>query len=263
MYRTLDADRIIETIAQLEQRIAARFPQSGLRRVCSELLDVARDSKVRAAEAARPNRGIRWGVAALLALGMLLLAYVASIIEIKRDAENLFGVLQGIDAAMNALVLMGAGVLFLLTVETRWNRQRALADLNQLRSIVHVIDMHQLTKDPSATVAVGTGTPASPKRHLTAFELVRYLDYCSEMLSLAAKVAALYAQETRDPVVIETESDLVQITSNLSNKIWQKITIVQYQMAGDEAAKAASAVLPVHGTADASRPLPLSEGPAS
>ncbi len=231
MYRTLNADRIIDTIAQLEQRIAARFPQSGLRRVCSELLDVARDSKERAAAAAKPNRGVRIGVAALLVLGMLLLGYVASIIEIKRDAENLFGVLQGIDAAMNALVLMGAGVLFLLTVEARWNRQRALADLNELRSIVHVIDMHQLTKDPSAMATVGTGTSASPQRQLTAFELVRYLDYCSEMLSLAAKVAALYAQETRDPVVIETESDLVQITSNLSNKIWQKITIVQYQMA--------------------------------
>jgi hypothetical protein len=47
------------------------------------------------------------------------------------------------------------------------------------------------------------------------------------MLSLAAKVAALYAQSTKDPVVIETASDLAQITSNLSNKIWQKINIVQ------------------------------------
>ncbi len=249
MYRTLDADRIIATIATLEQRIAARFPDAGLRKVCNELLEVARDSKLRAATAARPNRGLRLGVAALLGLGLLLLAYVASIIEVKRDAENLYGVLQGIDAAMNILVLMGAGVLFLLTVEARSNRARALAELNELRSIVHVIDMHQLTKDPSAHATVGTGTPVSPQRQLTPFELVRYLDYCSEMLSLAAKVAALYAQETRDPVVIETESDLVQITSNLSNKIWQKITIVQYHLAADDAAKAGSAGLPPVATA--------------
>ena len=32
--------------------------------------------------------------------------------------------------------------------------------------------------------------PSSPKRLLSPFELTRYLDYCSEMLSLAAKVAA-------------------------------------------------------------------------
>ncbi|MEQ1713059.1 MAG: hypothetical protein ABL908_16880 [Hyphomicrobium sp.] len=244
MYRTLDADRIIATIVTLEQRIAARFPEAGLRKVCNELLEVARDSKLRATAAARPKRGLRAGVAALLGLGLLLLAYVASIIEVKRDAENLYGVLQGIDAAMNILVLMGAGVLFLFTVEARSNRARALSDLNELRSIVHVIDMHQLTKDPSTMAAVGTGTSASPQRQLTAFELVRYLDYCSEMLSLAAKVAALYAQETRDPVVIETESDLVQITSNLSNKIWQKITIVQYHLAAGDGAKAGSAALP-------------------
>ena len=35
------------------------------------------------------------------------------------------------------------------------------------------------------------------------FELSRYLDYCSEMLSLTAKLAALYAQNLPDPVIIE------------------------------------------------------------
>jgi hypothetical protein len=87
--------------------------------------------------------------------------------------------------------------------------------------------MHQLTKDPSGAIIGGKATASSPARKLTPFELTRYLDYCSEMLSLAAKVAALYAQSTKDPVVIEAASDLAQITSNLSNKIWQKINIVQ------------------------------------
>jgi len=38
---------------------------------------------------------------------------------------------------------------------------------------------------------------------MTPFELGRYLDYCSEMLSLTGKVAALYAQDLDDPVVVE------------------------------------------------------------
>jgi hypothetical protein len=74
---------------------------------------------------------------------------------------------------------------------------------------------------------VSTGTPSSPKRVLTPFELKRYLDYCSEMLSLCAKTAALYAQDTKDPLVDSVVSELEQLTANLSGKIWQKITIVQ------------------------------------
>jgi hypothetical protein len=64
-------------------------------------------------------------------------------------------------------------------------------------------------------------------RQLDHIELVRYLDYCSEMLSLAAKVAAVYAQSTRDPTVVAASSDLQQLTANLSSKIWQKIRIAQ------------------------------------
>jgi hypothetical protein len=107
---------------------------------------------------------------------------------------------------------------------------------------VHVIDMHQLTKDPSTAATISGATPSSPKRAMTPFELTRYLDYCSEMLSLAAKVAALYAQSTKDPVVIDAASDLQQITSNLSSKVWQKINIVQTSIQHQPAAPGRVAV---------------------
>jgi hypothetical protein len=91
-----------------------------------------------------------------------------------------------------------------------------------------VIDMHQLTKDPS--LVLGTervkDTAASPKRVMTAFELGRYLD-CSEMLSLTGKVAALYAQDLDDPVVVEAVNDIEMLATNLSRKVWQKIAILQ------------------------------------
>lgn len=228
MYRTLDADKIIATLEKLTLRIEERFPGAGLVKVGRELLDVSREFKSRAATVARPNLLLRAGIAAALIFGAVLLTYVCSIIEVKRDAENLFGVLQGIEASFNTIVLVGAAVLFLTTVESRWKRQQALGDLHVLRSIVHVIDMHQLTKDPSITGA--QGTPASPKRQLGPFELARYLDYCSELLSISGKVAALYAQSTKDPIVVETVSDLDQMTANLSGKIWQKISIIERQM---------------------------------
>lgn len=237
MYRTLAPDKIVATLEQLSRRIVDRFPGSGLSRVCSELLDVARETRSRVAAIAEPNYLLRGLSFLATILGLILLGYILTIIEVKRDAENLYGVLQGFDSAFNIIVLMGAGALFLSGLESRWKRQRALDHLHELRSIIHVIDMHQLTKDPSRPSTVARdATPHSPQRTLTPFELSRYLDYCSEMLSLSAKVAALYAQGTRDPVVIETASDLGQITSNMSGKIWQKITLVQSQLLADQPA---------------------------
>ena len=217
MYRTLDPDRIIATLVTLHERITARFPGSGLARVCAELVEVARETEANITRTSRPNVWLRLGSFALLVVGALLLSRVGVIIEFKRENENLSGILQGIDAGFNILLVMGGGLLYLSTLETRWKRHQAMEHLHELRSIVHVIDMHQLPKDPSsdrpATVAVGEN--GAPQRPLTAFELMRYLDYCSEMLSLTGKVAALHAQATKDAAVIAAASDIGQITANL------------------------------------------------
>ena len=45
-------------------------------------------------------------------------------------------------------IIIGAALFFLTTFETRIKRSKALDALEELRSISHVIDMHQLTKDP-------------------------------------------------------------------------------------------------------------------
>ncbi len=188
--------------------------------VCGELLKVAHQSKARIAAIDAPNYLLRGISIAAMACGLLLLAYIATIIEVKRYTENLYGVLQGFDSAFNILVLMGAGALLLSGLESRWKRQQVLDHLHEVHSVIHVIDMHQLTKDPSRGPTASGNTTHSPPREMTAFELSRYLDYCSELLSLSARVAVLYAQGTRDAVVIQTTSDLGQATSNLSGKIW-------------------------------------------
>ena len=116
-----------------------------------------------------------------------------------------------------------------------------------LVGLVEAIGQH---RDPSGSAAVTSPTPSSPKRTLSTLELMRYLDYCSEMLSLAAKIAALHAQSTKDTSVLEASSDLQQITANLSSKIWQKINIAQ---AGMRAA-AVHVVSPVQAAAPAPTP---------
>ena len=53
-----------------------------------------------------------------------------------------------------------------------------------------------------------------------------YLDYCSELLSLVGKAAALCAEESRDTVVLDTVSTIESLTVGMSRKIWQKISLL-------------------------------------
>jgi hypothetical protein len=112
----------------------------------------------------------------------------------------------------------------------------ARAGIDWISRLVHVIDRHQLTKDPSMVMGEEKTTASSPARPMTPFELGRYLDYCSEMLSLTGKVAALYAQTFPDPVVVEAANDIEMLATGLSGKIWQKITILQGAIEGAEGA---------------------------
>lgn len=225
MYRSLDSAKIVATLEQLHKRVVERFPAASLAAVCAELTSVARENDRRARKLARPNYILRFVSGLVTIAGLLLMAFVASQLEVRRETESVYSTLQGIDSALSIVLVVGGSIVFLTSLEARWKRQQALGDLDELRSIIHVIDMHQLTKDPASLVS--EPTPSSPARSLTPAELVRYLDYCSEMLSLAAKVAAVYAQSTKDPQVVAAAGDLQQLTANLSAKVWQKIRIAQ------------------------------------
>lgn len=250
MYRTLDAAKIVQSLDQLTRRIDERFPNAGLAKVSSELTGIAKDTGARSAAIAQPAIFTRLLVTLVFAAGLSLLAFVLyQLLSKTKAGDDLFGTLQGIDAGFNILVLTGATLFFMFSLEERSKRRRALKALHELRSIVHVIDMHQLTKDPSAAATVSQATPSSPKRTMSSFELTRYLDYCSEMLSLTAKVAVLYAQSFPDPVVTETVNDIERTAASLSQKIWQKIMIIEAEI---RHAELMSRIAP-----------PVAEGPAS
>jgi hypothetical protein len=225
----LDPQKVVDTIAALERRITERFAGAGLAHVCGELRGIAATNSKRAKDIARGNGTLRAGIFALLLLGVASIAWIAYLIHsYSTTADNIYSVLQGIEAAANLAVLIGAALFFLVRSEERLKRREALTALHELRSIVHVIDMHQLTKDPSADVNVGK-TSSSPPRKLSRFEIARYLDYCSEMVSLTSKVAVLFAQSFPDPDIIDAVSDIERIASGLSQKIWQKIMILEFQ----------------------------------
>ncbi|MGE0552038.1 MAG: hypothetical protein AB7R55_01285 [Gemmatimonadales bacterium] len=228
MYQRLDPDRIVATSRQLARRVEERFPGSGLGRVSAELVQVTERAAADTVWLGRPHRGLRIGIWALI--GFLLIAVIGAAVTLLPEPgrSTLSEVLQAVESAVNDLVFLGIAVWFLLSLETRWKRRRALDSLHRLRAMAHIIDMHQLTKDPERVIGpdAGPDTPSSPARSMTAFELSRYLDYASEMLSLLGKAAALYLQDFDDPVAIATVNEIESLTTGLSRKIWQKIMII-------------------------------------
>lgn len=226
MYRSLDSEKILATIETLSRRIAERFPASGLNKVCKELLTIADESQKRSAWIAKPQKSLRilTGVLVVLIIAGLLLVLANA--AWPRNGFDLVVLVQVSEAGLNGFLLLGAAILFLITAETRIKRRRALKAIHELRALAHVIDMHQLTKDPERLMASRAATPSSPKHTLTEFELGRYLDYCSEMLSLIGKLAALYVQKFDDPVALAAVNEVEDLTTGLARKIWQKIMII-------------------------------------
>jgi hypothetical protein len=228
MNRTLDSEKIIETLRKLQARIAERFPGSGLLRVAGVLARTAEATSAEVTRIARPNLALRMMVGLLIALFATIVMWLGAEALGLEATYELTSIMQGIDAGVSLLIVTGGVAYYLSTLEARWRNDRALKGLHELRSIVHVIDMHQLTKDPSAYGIPRTSS--SPERTMTPDELQRYLSYCSELLSLASKVAALYADKLRDPVVVEAVGDIERLTTDLSQKMWQKIEFMEERL---------------------------------
>ncbi|HRD45454.1 MAG TPA: hypothetical protein PLF78_03110 [Caulobacter sp.] len=227
-YRSLDASHIVKTVGRLADRIAERFPDSGLAGAAFQLRATATDTARRARGLSRPYLGLRFLVALVALTGGAALTLVLKDVDwtgiVQRSNEAAMTAL--LESAVNLVLLMAAGLWFLLTLEERWKRSRVQTALHELRSFAHVVDMHQLTKDPTSLLGGGPRTPSSPERRMSRFQLTRYLEYCAEMLALTGKLAAVYAGESHDHVVIAAASDVETLCTDLGRKIWQKITIL-------------------------------------
>jgi hypothetical protein len=225
-YSALEPEKIKSTAHELALRVAERFPTNGIAQVSRALADLSEKHTAYAAKAAHRNwpmqivsvlivlaglAGAGWGVWQLLQLfGM--------------DARE-FGSVQGLDSVLNIMIVTGAAIWFVLNLETRQRQARVLARLHELRALAHVIDMHQLRKDP--TTYYREPTAHSPNRDLSESNLMAYLDYCAEMLAIIGKLAALYMQKMSDAVVIDAANDIEALAGGFSQKIWLKINVLQ------------------------------------
>ncbi|MGH7467598.1 MAG: hypothetical protein ACRENP_06380 [Longimicrobiales bacterium] len=228
-YLVLDPLEIVRTVEVLRDRIDERFPGSGLASLAAMLVRVASRTVDQLRWVDQPHKPLRIGIGVLIVVVLTMLTTLFLIVGTTPDTNRLTlpSLLQMLESVMNDVFLIGASVFFLVTVEGRIKRRRALRFLRELRALAHIVDMHQLTKDPDRLLSGGSDTPSSPSRRMTRFELGRYLDYCSEMLSLISKIAALYVQNFDDPGVLAAVDEVETLTVGLSRKIWQKIMVLE------------------------------------
>ncbi len=228
--RSLNPEKIADTAKKLSRRIHERFPEAGLYRVSLELIQLGDKARDRAPVIARPIYPVRIAVGVLIAV---IVAIVGSLIwavmpQLNQIAQvDLVDIVAVLEAGTNELVLVGLAIFFLVNLETRIKRAQVMRAIHELRSIAHVIDMHQLSKDPSSFRQYSGATESSPDRKLSLPEMIRYLDYCSELLSVTSKISALYVQGLKDSVVMAAVSDVETLCTSLSNKIWQKLQIAE------------------------------------
>ena len=224
----LNPAMVIATIRRLRDRITERFPDATLALTGGRLLSLAATHAERSEAIARPNTPLRLIISVFLALIPAGLSYELFILDftLPTDVGEFVALLQ---ASLETLFFIGAFVVFLFTLENRLKRNRALAAMQDLHVLAHLVDMHQLDKDPVYLLhrTGATPTASSPERSLTPFQLNRYLDYCSELLSLIGKVAALYAHRFSDPVALEAVDQLEDLCTGLSRKIWQKVMLLE------------------------------------
>jgi hypothetical protein len=211
----LRSEEVTNTLERLLERILERFPSSGLGRVCTELIEISKDTKEVATWIIKPLWTVRVAIGVFLLFVLVALGFTISRSQIgvsKIDLQSLVSMLESIT---NEVVLLVAGVFSLVTIEGRIKRQRVIDAITNLRAVAHIVDMHQLTK-----------APGSSQHGLNNENLARYLDYCSEMLSLVSKIAFLYVNNFDDSAANQSVNELEDLTSGLSRKIWQKITII-------------------------------------
>jgi hypothetical protein len=235
-YERLDGREVREVIRYLGERIDEYLPNHpGLRSATRTLGTLVDDLLDPGRAAPRRRRTVVWIsrvlIAAVLVTAVITVgAAIRAIVE--RGALQAFEWLPVVESGINDLVFAGIAIWFLLSLSDRLVRNELLRRLHRLRSLAHIIDMHQMSKDPAALLPdTEVGHPAARNeispRTLSVRDYGIYLDYCSELLSLTSKAAALCAEASTDALVLDTVSEIENLTTGMSRKIWQKISLLR------------------------------------
>lgn len=225
----LDGARVLAAVTDLRDRISAQFADHGLARVAGSLVDLvdraSQQTRATHRRVARTRVVAHTGavLALLVMLGVLALALRRTLADTPGD---LITWIPLVESTINNVVFVAIAVVFLWAVPERRERAGLLALLHELRSMAHVVDMHQVTKGTQWIRPGSESPPQDQPRQLSRVELHAYLGYCTELLSLVAKTAALCAERSSDARVLDTVSDIETLSTELSSTISQKVMLL-------------------------------------
>ena len=238
-YERLDPDRVRETLDQLRAPIVEQFPERHLADVATEVGEAVRRIERQASESAPVHRFVY--LASRVTIVLLVALIVVAVVSAVRTGSAQLGPsrvidwLQYVESGVNDVVFAAVAIFFLVNIPNRVRRRSSLETLHRLRSLAHIVDMHQMSKSPEKLLPRWEGGQAD-QGSLTRAELGRYYDYCSELLTIVSKAAALCAEQSTDPVVLDTVSEIEVLTTGMSRKIWQKISLLHLAQQGPSAA---------------------------
>jgi hypothetical protein len=198
------------------RQIDTYFPDRNLTKVSSSIIEFAERHTADLHVIDRPNRYIQLLIGSAMSTMLALVMYWMYELFIHNDGSGMIFELQDLDAFINILIFGSAATWFLLNWQAKSKRSFIIHRINELRSFAHVIDMHQLTKDPFF----------DDEMDMSDDDLIRYLDYCGDLLSCCSKLAATYLEHTDDEMVVQCVNEFESLTGRFNRKIWQKITIL-------------------------------------
>jgi hypothetical protein len=216
-------EKLSETVKKINAQIEERFPGAGLSKLATEIAEAIDDAGKRAEAISRPHIWLRVG------LGLLVLIAVGGMVAYFRDGMEQKPawqiVVEFLDATKGSTALIVAAVVFLYTLEPRFKRRRALRALHELRGLAHLIDMHQLSKNPT-DIGRPVVSLVVAGRPLDAESMRLYLHYCTELLAVVSKIGQLYVQDFPDSEALAAVNQFENLATGLSSKIWQKLMIL-------------------------------------
>jgi len=212
--RRLDPEKLTSTASQIASWLKGEFPQAHLTVVAEDVCKLTREATAKAGAIARPA----WPLRLLL---LLLFAGVVFGLYQWVKQNDIRTVMKLADDMKFAGMYIVAAVVFLITLEMKWKRLRVLRAVHELQSVCHIIDMHQLAKDPSIE---RFREQRDDFGNALFYEKVdEYLHACTALLAIVSKLGQLYIDRFPDPVATKAVNDFEETCTGLSTKIWSKI----------------------------------------
>ena len=170
-HEQLRAADVQATADRLVLRIRARFPTRNLTKVAEQLAVVASEAE----KTRHPPWWVRpLRIASIVVIAVLVVITVVSLAALVGElvgAGSTLTWLQAVETVVNDVVFVGITVIFLWLLPAHLERRRILAELHRLRSLAHVIDMYQLTKDPERFSAAFRPTAQTIDVGMTPIEM--------------------------------------------------------------------------------------------